>query len=115
MLKKASKNAATACGGARNTRSDCTIHCCVCEVYQAYSASSARPGTNSAKLCRMRSRLIVRRLAKPQLEAAVERMQGRKCFVRGRCLAGGELTAEGEALFVAMGAEWLAALKEATP
>jgi acyl-coenzyme A thioesterase PaaI-like protein len=48
-----------------------------------------------------------------RLEGAVERTDGRKTFVRGRLLAGGELLAEAEGLFVAVGAEWFSALMQA--
>src|SRR5262249_13631957 len=39
-----------------------------------------------------------------RFEASAERSEGRKSFVRGRCLAGDEVTGEAEALFVAIGA-----------
>jgi acyl-CoA synthetase (AMP-forming)/AMP-acid ligase II/acyl-coenzyme A thioesterase PaaI-like protein len=41
-----------------------------------------------------------------RFEATVERVEGRKSFVKGRCLAGGEVTAEAEGLFVLINGEW---------
>jgi acyl-CoA synthetase (AMP-forming)/AMP-acid ligase II/acyl-coenzyme A thioesterase PaaI-like protein len=48
-----------------------------------------------------------------RFEAEAERSDGRKSFVRGRCLAGDEVTAEAEALFVSIGAEWFDKLMHA--
>jgi 3-oxocholest-4-en-26-oate---CoA ligase len=48
-----------------------------------------------------------------RFEAEAERSEGRKSFVRGRCFAGDEVTAEAEALFVSIGAEWFEKLMHA--
>jgi acyl-CoA synthetase (AMP-forming)/AMP-acid ligase II/acyl-coenzyme A thioesterase PaaI-like protein len=41
-----------------------------------------------------------------RFEATVDRVEGRKSFVKGRCLAGGEVTADAEALFVLIDGDW---------
>jgi acyl-CoA synthetase (AMP-forming)/AMP-acid ligase II/acyl-coenzyme A thioesterase PaaI-like protein len=48
-----------------------------------------------------------------RFEAEAERSEGRKSFVRGRCIADGEVTADAEALFVSIGAEWFERLMQA--
>jgi acyl-coenzyme A thioesterase PaaI-like protein len=41
-----------------------------------------------------------------RFEAAIDRVEGRKSFVKGRCLAGGEVTADAEGLFVLIDGDW---------
>jgi acyl-coenzyme A thioesterase PaaI-like protein len=41
-----------------------------------------------------------------RFEATVDRVEGRKSFVSGRCLANGEVTADAEALFVLIDGDW---------
>ncbi|MDB4969531.1 MAG: AMP-binding protein [Myxococcales bacterium] len=48
-----------------------------------------------------------------RFEATAVRTDGRKSFVSGRCLAGDELTADAEALFVSIPTEWFSALMQA--
>jgi acyl-CoA synthetase (AMP-forming)/AMP-acid ligase II/acyl-coenzyme A thioesterase PaaI-like protein len=48
-----------------------------------------------------------------RFEAEAARSEGRKSFVRGRCIADGEVTADAEALFVSIGAEWFERLMQA--
>jgi acyl-CoA synthetase (AMP-forming)/AMP-acid ligase II/acyl-coenzyme A thioesterase PaaI-like protein len=45
-----------------------------------------------------------------RFEATLDRIDGRKSFVRGRCLCNGEVTADAEALFVVIGPEGFAQL-----
>jgi acyl-coenzyme A thioesterase PaaI-like protein len=47
-----------------------------------------------------------------RLVASVERVDGRKSFVRGRLSADGGITAEAEGLFVAIGADWFQTLMQ---
>jgi predicted thioesterase len=41
-----------------------------------------------------------------RFEATVDRVEGRKSFIKGRCLADGEVTADAEALFVLIDGDW---------
>ena len=50
-----------------------------------------------------------------RLDAVIERTEGRKSFLRGRMFAGDELVADGEALFVVVGAEWFQSQMQARP
>jgi acyl-coenzyme A thioesterase PaaI-like protein len=50
-----------------------------------------------------------------RFEARVERVEGKKSFLSARCLAGDELCAEAEALFVILAADRFNALMEARP
>jgi predicted thioesterase len=50
-----------------------------------------------------------------RFEAEAAHSEGRKCFFRGRCIVDGEVTADAEALFVAIGAEWFERLMQAQP
>jgi acyl-CoA synthetase (AMP-forming)/AMP-acid ligase II len=50
-----------------------------------------------------------------QFDATVERVDGRKSFVRGRCRAGDVVTAEAEALFIMIDGQWFAQQVQARP
>jgi hypothetical protein len=47
-----------------------------------------------------------------QFDAKVERVDGRKSFVRGRCRAGETVVAEAEGLFILIDGQWFAAQAE---
>jgi acyl-coenzyme A thioesterase PaaI-like protein len=50
-----------------------------------------------------------------RFEAEATHSEGRKSLFRGRCIVDGEVTADAEALFVAIGAEWFERLMQAQP